>query len=649
MTLLSTNPILCKIKYINRDVFDTTMGIGGVLGKAFHTAMCVYYGGSDTLIPSNESEAIEYGMKAGMEFLDDYNEGFIEFSTTIPTKQKALEILAFAYQEYVKKFPYKPDEVVSTEEMIEEYIDVEWRGKQLKLPVKLKGYIDKIERTDGKIKIRDYKLVHTFSNPDKIDGAKIIQAVEYYLLTYAKTGEEPYSCIFDEVKRSKNKDPKEPQVRSYEIVFAENDLYFDFYFRFYEDVIRALNGEMVYLPNVHAIFDNEIAIIAYIHRLDISEETAKLMKKHRVDNVTDLLKKEIQSAGNMRKLLKTVEDKFVSAKNIDYDKMPMQEKIQTKMLEHGIMLTFDSKVEGMTVDLYRYTPSIGVKMSRILSYVSDIEQVVGISDIRILAPIPNTKLIGFEVPRENRVFPVNTKDSPNLLAGIDISGNDVELIIEEMPHLLVAGTTGSGKSVFLNQAIKQLEKRYEMTLIDPKGVEFPTGLSNPHNIASVLQNFVKVMQDRYGTLKSQGIKKWSQTGQKSDIIVIDEYNDLFMCSDLIQVGEKETVKVYAKKTKKVMIPIYEKVGVVIDKNIKLLAQKSRAAGIHIILATQRPSVKVLDGDIKANFPTRVCFRLPTSTDSNVVLDMEGAEKLKGKGDGLLLKDGYITRFQSFNL
>lgn len=651
MILLSTNPILCKIKYINKDVFDTTTGISGVLGKAFHKAMEVYYGGSDTLIVTNEAEAVEYGLKAGMELLNGYNDGFIDYSKTIPTKAKALELLSFCFKSYIKEFPYKPDEVISVEEKLEEKVEVEWRGQKLVLPIKLKGYLDKVERSDGKLKIRDYKTCYTFSDPDKIDGAKILQAIEYYLLVYAKTGEEPYSIIFDEVKYSQNKDKKEKQVRSYEIVFAENDLYFDFYFRFYEDTIRFLNGESVYLPNVHARFnnDNEISIISYIHRLDISEEIAKLMKKHKVDRISDLLKKEIQSAGNMRKLLKAVEEKFVSAKSIDYDKMAMEDKIQTKMLEYGIMLQFDSKVEGTTVDLYRYAPSMGVKMSRIASYVDDIEQVTGVSGIRVLAPIPNSKLVGFEVPREERTFVSNDKTGSNIMVGVDILNNAVELVVEEMPHLLVAGTTGSGKSVFLREIIRQLGQSYEIDIIDPKGIEFEGGLSEHTHIAQYFIELSKEMARRYETMKKKGVKKWSETGEKSKVVIIDEYNDLYMSREKVQIGKKEIVKKSKKLGDKVVsVPEYDTVGNIVDLHVKRLAQKARSAGIHLILATQRPSIKVLDGDIKANFSTRISFRLPTKTDSNVVLDQEGAEKLLGKGDGLLLKDGFITRFQAFS-
>ncbi len=631
MVLLSTNPILCKIKYINRDIFDNTMGISGVLGKAFHKAMEVYYGGSDTLVPINESEAVEYGLKAGMELLSAYNDGFIEYSKTIENKAKALELLSFCFKSYIKEFPYKVNEVVSVEDKIEEMIEIEWRGKNLVLPVKLKGYVDKTERPeDGKLRIRDYKTCYSFSNPDKIDGAKILQAIEYYLLVYAKTGEEPYSIVFDEVKYSQNKDKTEKQVRSYEIVYADNDLYFDFYFRFYEDCIRYLNGEAVFLPNVHALFDNEVAIIAYIHRLDVPEEIAKLMKKHKVDRISDLLKKEIQSAGNMRKLMKSVEDKFVSAKNIDYDKMSMEEKIQTKMLEYGIMLQFDSKVEGTTVDLYRYVPSMGVKMSKLKAYTDDIEQVIGIAGVRILAPIPNSSLIGVEVPRIERMFPVLPVHDKtfNLMIGQTVTGDPYIFDVREAPHMLVAGSSGSGKSVFLHSLISQLLQieNVELYLCDPKQVELSQydemvkEYKHSHaGIISLLESLVEEMEKRYGVMKKAKVRNISEIGSMPyKFVIIDEYADLTL-----------------------------KGGV--EANIQLLAQKGRACGIHIILATQRASTKIINGDILVNFPTKVVFRVSKEVDSRVMLSESGAEKLLGKGDMLLSTSSGIIRLQGYSI
>jgi len=655
----STNPILFKIQYVNNERFDTTFGITGIIGQAFHTAMEVYYGGSDTIIVCNEAEAIEGGLKAGLDFLENYNDGFIEFSETIPNKQKAYDLFTFAFNSYVAEKPYHVGEVIATEDKICEYISIDWHEGKLDLPVKLKGYIDKVVREDGKLKIKDYKTCRAFSDPDKIDGAKIIQAVQYYLLAYAKYGEEPYSVTFEEVKYSKNKDGG-PQVREYEIVFADNELYFDFYFRLYEDVTRALNGEMVYVPNVNTMFDNEVSIIAYIHRLDLAEETAKLMKQHKVTNITELLKKQIQGASNMRKLLKASATKFVSAKNLNYETMKNEEKIQTKLMEHGMLLKFDSLIEGSTVDLYQYTPSIGLKMSRVRNYADDVEQVLGISGVRVLAPIPNSTMVGFEVPRSVRSFPsVPSGSGFDIAIGQDIMGSARRFDIRSAPHMLVAGASGSGKSVFLGALIEQLSRipNSELHLFDPKrvelkqykarAVEYKTDIMEIHEALGKLE---VEMGERYKKLEEAGARNIEGvTGMPYKFVVIDEYGELITSQHKV-VNEVKTGEVYSMgeraghaKIKNVEVNISSE----IENKILRIAALARAAGIHLIIATQRPSVDVVKGTIKANFPTKVVFKTAKAADSLVILDELGAEKLSGKGDMLFSSDAGLERLQGF--
>lgn len=622
----SSNPLLFKIQYVNRDRFDTTMNISGVIGSTFHHAMHVYSGGSEEYLPSNESEAIEYGLKAGMDYLDKYNDGFITYSKDVPNKQKAFDLFSYAFNSYVQYAPYGKNEVIAVEDEIKEEIDVEWRGKKLTLPVPLKGFIDMVYKEDGKLKIKDYKTCRSFSNPEKIDGAKIIQAVTYYLLAYAKYKEEPYSVTFEEVKLTKNQDGS-PQVREYEMVFAENELYFDFYFRIYEDITRALNGEMVYVPNVHTLFDNEVSIVSYIHRLDVAEDMAKLMKKHKVSNVSDLLKKQIQSAGNMRKLMKSVEANFITSKNIDYTKMKTEEKIQTKMLEHGMALQFDSVINGPQVDLYCYNPSIGLKMARLKGYVADIEQVIGKSGIRVLAPIPNSTMVGFEVPRDERTFVKLPKGQGfEISIGQTIMNQPRRFDIRNAPHMMVAGASGSGKSVFLNSVIEQLGKieNVDLHLFDPKLVELSQYediaveyQSDAKKINAALYNMVELMNTRYKKMQKAGVRNISDMpDERYHIVVIDEFGDLILSEN-------------------------------VQQSVLAIAQKGRAAGIHLIIATQRPSTDVIKGTIKANFPTKVVFRTAKAIDSQVIIDEPGAEKLLGKGDMLFAGEHGIERLQGY--
>lgn len=662
----TANPVMFKIKYVNGDRLDTTTNISAVIGKAFHKAMEVYFKGNPDMLPKDESEAIEFGLKTGLDFLDKYNDGFIEFSEKVQTKQKAQEIFAFAFANFVKEKPFnESDKILETEEEICGNIDVVWRGQRVNLPVKLKGYPDKIIRTaDNKLIIEDYKTSASFSNPDKIDGAKIIQAVVYYLLAYAKYGEEPYSIRYRENKTTKNTKENEgkPQIQTNEFVYAKNELYFDFFFRLYQDITDALNGKMVYVPNVRALFDNEVALIAYIHRLDMDEEKAAAMKKLKVDNITDVLKKKIQNAGNMRKLLKTIEEKFAVAKNINYSAMTNEEKIETKLMEFGMIIKFDSKVEGASVDLYRYNPSIGLKMSRLEGFVADIEQVIGKSGIRVLAPIPGTSLIGFEVPREVRTFPALPRGANNgyeLAIGQTIMGEARRFDIRSAPHLLVGGSSGSGKSVFLHSLIRQLKKAgADLVLIDPKRVEFSVYEGNQAaytergEISQIIRNLVEDMEFKYEKLLKLKKRDAIEAGWPPTFVIIDEYADLIMGED----RPKKSVKITETKKKdsfgddtKVVLKETDGGEVSLAHNIQRLAQKGRAAGIHIILATQRASTKIISGDVKVNFPVKVVFRMSKDVDSKIMLDESGAEKLLGKGDCLFASDAGIERLQAYNI
>lgn len=650
MIEFSSNPILFKIRRLNRDVIDSATNVSAVIGQAFHHAMEVYYSAD-----AEEGDAIAAALNAGMEFMNAYNEGWINWSKAVPTRQDALERVSFAITEYVKYANRSAEETVACEEKMEAVIDIDWKGQRLKLPVPLKGRIDRLARTKDelrRLKLRDYKTCSKFSDLEKIDGAKIIQAVEYYLLTYATHGEAPYSLVYEEVKLTRNQDGG-PQVREYEIVYGENELYFDFYFRLYADMVRALNGEMVYIPNVRTLYDNEISMAAYIQRLDVPEEAAKKLDKHKVTTLTDVLKGEIQSASNLRQLMKAMDGQLTDAKSINYDAMTNEQKISTKLLEHGIILKFDSVIKGASVSLYRYAPSVGVKMSKLKQYADDIQQVLGATGVRVLAPIPGTTLVGFEVPADERRFPELPKPtgSLDLAIGEAVDGQVRRYDLRQAPHLLVAGSTGSGKSVFLHSIIRQLAAAdADMLLIDPKQVEFgfyDNVLTDVEEIAANLAFLVKEMDVRYRKLKKLGKRDAISAGWKPKVVVIDEYADLVMSEAR---PKKSSTKTVTRSRNSVITHRESDSGdPTIADNIKRLAQKGRAAGIHLVVATQRASVKVISGDVKVNFPVKVVFRMAKEIDSIVMLDEPGAEKLLGKGDMLFASDTGIERLQAFNI
>lgn len=615
-----------RIRYINGDVIDTAHNVSGVLGNAFHKALDIYF--------KSEGDRVADGLKEGMSFIEAYPEGFVKWSKNIPNRQSLTEKFALIYNARVVELSVKG--FIDSEMKLEQYVDVEWRGERLSLPIKLKGYIDRLFRDEeGRLIIEDDKSCFSFSNPDKIDGKKIIQAIHYYFLVYAETGEEPYKMRFTETKYTNASDGH--QTKAYDIIYGENELFFDFYLRFYSDVVRALSGEQVFLPNIDTLYDNEVSVISYVHRLDIPEEKAKQEKIHRVNNITDVLKKKVASVRNMKALEGAIQKSLAEYKNINFDNMKDEEKISTKLMEHGIVLHYENMVDGNSYHQYRFSPSIGVKMKSLQGYSRDIEQALGISGVRIIAPIPDTTFVGVEVPKKDRRFVALTKDligtkEVGIPLGINSNGEVIRISLDDMPHMLVAGATGSGKSVFLNSIIYSIIMQDSTTalhLIDPKMVELTQFEANAKTMGYTVEDALAVlltlseeMEKRYKAMRSSKSRNYKDAGMKQIVCVIDEFGDL----------------------------VLSKGGSQLEDLLIKIAQKGRAAGIHLIISTQRPDSKIVTGLIKANFPTKVSFAVSSEVNSRIILDEIGAEKLMGKGDGLISHPKFIgiQRIQAFN-
>lgn len=297
---------------------------------------------------------------------------------------------------------------------------------------------------------------------------------------------------------------------------------------------------------------------------------------------------------------------------------------------------------GPIITRYELQPAPGVKVSRIVSLTDDIALNLAASGVRIEAPIPGKAAIGIEVPNKD-VAPVLIREvidsesfinHPSRIAfalGKDIAGNNVIADIAKMPHLLIAGATGSGKSVCINSLItsilyKASPDEVRLIMIDPKVVELSiyNGIphllipvvTDPRKAAGALNWAVQEMGSRYKKFAKKGVRDFERYNEQTDdklpliVIIIDELADLMM----IAPGEVEDA-------------------------ICRLAQMARAAGIHLVIATQRPSVDVITGVIKANITSRIAFAVSSQTDSRTILDMGGAEKLLGKGDMLYYPSG----------
>ena len=303
-------------------------------------------------------------------------------------------------------------------------------------------------------------------------------------------------------------------------------------------------------------------------------------------------------------------------------------------------------VRGPSVTLYELTLSPGVKVQRLLSLEDDFCVALGSSDIRILTPIPNKSAIGIEVP--NKIKSIVTLgdvfslfDSPvakeilRVPLGRNLSGEVVYMDINHMPHLLIAGATNSGKSSCINSIIISLllkTKPYEVKfiMIDPKMVELSIYNGVPHLLAPVVIN----------PKKASIALSWAVDEMENRLKILSDYN----CKNLEQFN-KEVAKNRQRDPDLIKLPyilvfIDELADLMIvsasevEESINRIAQMGRAVGIHLIIATQRPSVNVITGVIKANIPSRIAFNVASNTDSRVILDMPGAEKLIGRGDML---------------
>jgi len=296
---------------------------------------------------------------------------------------------------------------------------------------------------------------------------------------------------------------------------------------------------------------------------------------------------------------------------------------------------------GPTVTQYTLKPAEGVKISKITALSNDLSLALASHPIRIEAPIPGKSLVGIEVPNQVRapvrlkelIQDANFQNSPSRLAfvlGKDVSGDSTFADLARMPHLLVAGSTGTGKTVFLNSLIISLLYRnspdiLKFVLIDPKRVEFPIYAGIPHLLVPAICNNGKAVN----------VLKWliEEMERRFDVFSKSKAKDINTYNELVFNGMAEPIP-YIVLVIDELADLMAAKGREVEALIVRLAQMSRAVGIHLVVATQRPSVEVITGLIKANITSRIAFQVASQVDSRTIFDMAGAEKLLGRGDML---------------
>lgn len=387
-------------------------------------------------------------------------------------------------------------------------------------------------------------------------------------------------------------------------------------------------------------------------------QTTKDIKKTTKDIEEDVKEEEELS----KDIEKSMEENYIYTAppielldNIENERGDNSEILKNKKIIEETMENFgiESKIvainKGPVITSYELEPSPGVRLSKIVSLSDNLALSLASSDIRIEAPIPGKSVVGIEVPNKTKAAVTvreliesdefkNLNSHLPLALGKDVMGKNIISTIDKMPHLLIAGATGSGKSVCINTIItsiiyKSSPEDVKLVLIDPKVVELSIYNGIPHLLIPVVTNpkkaqyalnwAVQEMEKRYKAFAENSVrdikgynKKMKNQGEKEFpriVVIVDELADLMMVS-----------------------------GQEVEDYIARLAQMARAAGIYLIIATQRPSVDVITGTIKANIPSRIAFAVSSSVDSRTILDIGGAEKLLGKGD-MMFYPGYYSK------
>lgn len=686
LTQLMRNPIIFKMREILQ-VYTPKMGVSAMVGKAGHHALRTYYGGNpDIPIGPDSPDAKGIARDAGLEYLAQFDDAWIKYGKT-GSREQMLKQYAQAMDFYFAEEP-QYNELLLVEEKLEAEIKT-LEGDALPLPAT--GIPDLVHKAkDGKIEIIDHKFTASFTDYETEDWIKIIQSQFMLHLLLAAKGIRADRMLFREIKRTKNKDGS-PQIRDWAVPF-DHDQYRVLFYNLYRDVVKYLSNDPIFLPNFSDPFDGEQAGFIYAQGL-INADMSDVEVMHKVRDVAFTTKQFVPS-------------RLDSELN---KRLLPEEKVKMKLAEFGIPVEPEGTTVGSAVTQYRFKVSAGIRMSTFKKHKDDITKALEAKgDVRIIAPIPGTSLVGIEVESEKRKEVKLAKEHlhPGTLMipiGSDVHGEPVCMPLNEMPHLLVAGSTGSGKSIFLHAALAALTKQLtpselELILIDPKRVELSAFAKDKHLRGKVIYEYpdalrslielTEEMETRYRMLEKaekRDVGEYNARRKPENrlpyiVVVIDEFADFMIRSSVEESKHRKggysgrskdwlyrkaksrmgsggiaPIETFTKATLRELLEQIDEQDITkapeadVEMLVVRLAQMARAVGIHLVIATQRPSVDVITGLIKANFPTRVALTTASPTDSVVILGQPGAEKLAGKGDMLFMVPGIkgLKRLQGF--
>ena len=644
------NQVEFQKRYIAK-VYDNPLSPSMVVGKAFHKALEIYYKGG----------TFDEAAAAGLDEINSTSDYEIDYGKT-GSREKMIKEFNDSLNIYFEEAP--KFEVLDAEKRLEAEIS--------KVP--MVGIIDLIIKGSGdKLKLKDYKTVSFYSSatndpldPEYQENYKyLLQGSIYLVLAEKVLKKEVESVGFIEIKKTKNRDGS-PQIREFE--YSRNDL-----LEFLPTTEKLITNVFDYVNNDNAkFFPNPSDILNGQESMEVLANIETGFDKAKIKRKMNVAEK--------------FSEKNITVDLLETDGETNENLIIKKFLEFGIGGAIGETFTGASVIRYTFRPNRGVAMKNIGSRADDLAIALQAKSVRVLAPIYGTNLIGVEIPNpERKVLDFDDsllkKGTFEIPLGQDIFGENHYGDLTKMPHLLIAGQTGSGKSVMLNVILESLTKQLskdelQLVLIDPKQVELGFYENDEHLLKPIitdathaqqtLNDLVNEMESRYKTLRKAGARKIDDYKGKMPriVCVIDEFADLMMSSgnDLDSLDMREFTRLVnsglafsstgkvTQKMLKTALSSASKTGTPnAETSIIRIAQKARAVGIHLILATQRPSADVVTGLIKANIPTKIAFSVTNSINSKIILDETGAEMLTGNGD-MLYQDpraNHLERLQGF--
>lgn len=651
-----------EMQYIYRE--RSKSGASSIAGNAYHHALRTFF----YAFRNGEQFDLVDLEKFAFEYINERPAYIWKLQKTTPTIEDAIKdatktVVALLRNFYTELSTYIDDiaEILAIEEKYEQFVTV--NGVDIPLPCT--GKIDMVVRTkSGKVAIVDHKSKRSFSDEMEMKLMIGTQAITYVKLFEAQENIQVDEVWFVENKYSQNKDKSAKQLNKF-TVHIDDDTRRLYEVLLYEKLKRLVEAvsdpDYVYVINDSDNMTDMADLYAFWAKTQIAEvedfpidPSKKSMIAKRMAKIRNASLASINP-----KIIKNFKENAATFIQYDYSNKNMtnQEKITHVLATFGIMVQVPFAFTGYSSDTYLLEIGGGTKVASIAGHRLDIANALDVANIRISKELVMHEKrsylsLDFAKERSGDLF-FNPADlyGRKIPLGKDNFGNVIhwDLDNQNTPHMIVGGGTGSGKSVFVISVVEYalLGPIDEIVILDPK-FEFTGYANNPKcKVYNEIQEIEAAMQKLVDRMDSM-----VKAGKKEKILVIfDEFADAFSKSkkgNELKNYELEVIGNYKDGSDK-MGMVFKGYSKSLEENLQVLVQKGRSSGFRVLAALQRASTKIVNGDTKVNFPIQVCFRVQKDIDSRVMLDEDGAEKLAGRGDGLIKSPEYrdMIRFQSY--